>query len=135
VIAIPDGLRQRRPFTPGNTYAVVNKSTGKIEKRARQLLGMAAPDDVSGDKVWWFDFSDVEIPGTYTIVDVDKGLRSVEFEIDDRAYRNVLKHAVRMFFYQRAGLEKTAETAGSDWAMWQAIWAAGSFAAHGESPV
>jgi hypothetical protein len=66
--------------------------------------------------VWWFDFSDVEIPGTYTIVDVDKGLRSVEFEIDDRVYRNVLKHAVRMFFYQRAGFEKTAETAGSDWA-------------------
>src|SRR5260370_26363696 len=73
-------------------------------------------DDVSGDKVWWFDFSDVEIPGTYTIVDVDKGFRSVEFEIDDRVCRNVLKHAVRMFFYQRAGFEKTAETAGSDWA-------------------
>jgi hypothetical protein len=42
-------------------------------------------------------------------VDIDKGLRSVEFEIDDRVYRNVLKHAVRMFFYQRAGFEKTAE--------------------------
>ena len=104
-------------FTPGNTYAVVNKSTGKIEKKGPPIAwNGGATDDVSGDKVWWFDFSDVEIPGTYTIVDVDKGLRSVEFEIDDRAYRNVLKHAVRMFFYQRAGLEKTAETAGSDWA-------------------
>src|SRR5262249_56566717 len=55
-------------------------------------------------------------PGTYTVVDIDKGLRSVEFEIDNHVYRNVLKHAVRMFFYQRAGFEKTAETAGSDWA-------------------
>ena len=40
----------------------------------------------------------------------------VEFEIDDQIYRNVLKHAVRMYFYQRAGFEKTAATAGPDWA-------------------
>ncbi len=31
-------------------------------------------------------------------------------------YRNVLKDATRMYFYQRAGFKKTAETAGSDWA-------------------
>lgn len=36
--------------------------------------------------------------------------------ISDRVYRNVLKHAMRMYFYQRAGFKKTAETAGSDWA-------------------
>jgi endoglucanase len=104
-------------FTPGNTYAVVNRSTGKIVKKGLPIAwNGGATDDVSGDKAWWFDFSDVEIPGTYTVVDIDKGLRSVEFEIDDGVYRNVLKHAVRMFFYQRAGFEKTAETAGSDWA-------------------
>jgi len=31
-------------------------------------------------------------------------------------YRNVIKHAIRMYFYQRAGFEKTAATAGADWA-------------------
>ena len=104
-------------FTPGTTYAVVDKSTGKITKQGPPTAwNGGATDNVSGDKVWWFDFSDVTIPGTYTVVDVDKGLRSVEFEIDDRVYRNVLKHAVRMYFYQRAGFKKTAETAGSDWA-------------------
>src|SRR5215813_3192734 len=104
-------------FTPGTTYAVVDKSTGKITKQGPPpAWNGGATDNVSGDKVWWFDFSDVTIPGTYTVVDVDKGLRSVEFEIDDRVYRNVLKHAVRMYFYQRAGFKKTAETAGSDWA-------------------
>src|SRR6516165_4011490 len=104
-------------FTPGTTYAVVDKSTGKITKQGPPIAWTgSATDEVSGDKVWWFDFSDVEIPGTYTVVDIDKGLRSVEFEIDDRVYRNVLKHAVRMYFYQRAGFKKTAETAGSDWA-------------------
>jgi hypothetical protein len=66
--------------------------------------------------VWWFDFSDVTAPGTYTIVDVEKNVRSVEFEIDDNVYRSVLKHAVRSYYYQRAGFAKTAATAGSDWA-------------------
>jgi endoglucanase len=104
-------------FTPGTTYAVVDKSTGKIVKKGPPTAwNGGATDDVSGDKVWWFDFSDVTIPGTYTVVDVDKGLRSVEFEIDDRVYRDVLKLAVRTYFYQRAGFKKTTETAGSDWA-------------------
>ena len=104
-------------FAPGTTYAVVDKSTGKIVKTGPPVAwNGGATDEVSGDKAWWFDFSDVEIPGTYTVVDIDKGLRSVEFEIDDGVYRNVLKQAVRMFFYQRAGFQKTAETAGSNWA-------------------
>src|SRR5215467_15804886 len=104
-------------FTPGTTYAVVDKSTGKIVKKGPPTAwNGGATDGVSGDKVWWFDFSDIEIPGTYTVVDIEKGLRSVEFEIDDSVYRNVLKHAVRMYFYQRAGFKKTAETAGADWA-------------------
>jgi hypothetical protein len=104
-------------FTPGTTYALVDKSTGKIVKKGPPTAwNGGATDAVSGDKAWWFDFSDIEIPGTYTVVDIEKGLRSVEFKIDDSVYRNVLKHAVRMYFYQRAGFKKTAETAGSDWA-------------------
>src|SRR5262245_42699260 len=104
-------------FTPGQNYAVVNRITGAIIKRGTPTAwNNGATDVVSGDKVWWFDFSDVTTPGTYTIVDLDKGIRSVEFEIDDRVYRSVLKHAVRMYFYQRAGFEKTAATAGADWA-------------------
>src|SRR5690606_34122140 len=31
-------------------------------------------------------------------------------------YRSVLKHAVRSYYYQRAGQEKLAEHAGADWA-------------------
>ena len=95
---------------------VVIVSVEIAEKCGDVPMRGGATDDVSGDKVWWFDFSDVEVPGTYTVVDIEKGFRSVEFQIDDRVYRNVLKHAVRMYFYQRAGFNKAAETAGSDWA-------------------
>jgi endoglucanase len=104
-------------FTPGPTYALVAKSTGQIVKKGAPVAwNGGATDTVSGDKVWWFDFSDITQPGTYTILDVGKGVRSGEFDINDGVYRNVLRAAVRMFFYQRAGFAKTAETAGAAWA-------------------
>ena len=81
-------------FTPGATYALVDQSTRKIAKRGPPTpWNGGATDSVSGDKVWWFDFSDVKTPGTYAVVDIDKGLRSPEFQIDDRVYRNALKRA------------------------------------------
>jgi hypothetical protein len=104
-------------FTPGTIYAVVDQSTGKIVKQGPPTVWSGgATDKVSGDKAWWFDFSDISTPGTYAVVDLDKGLQSVKFAIDDGVYRQVLKHAVRMYFYQRAGFKKTAETAGPNWA-------------------
>jgi endoglucanase len=103
-------------FTPGANYAVVDRSGNVIKQGTPTAWNRGATDDVSGDRVWWFDFSDVTTPGTYRVIDMDKGVRSVEFEIDDKVYRSVLKQAVRMFFYQRAGFEKTAATAGADWA-------------------
>jgi hypothetical protein len=104
-------------FTPGAQYTVVDKASGKTVKQgAPTAWNGGATDTACGDKVWWFDFSDVTTPGTYTVNDVDKKVRSVEFDIDDNVYRSVLKHAVRMFFYQRAGFAKSAATAGADWA-------------------
>ena len=104
-------------FTPGATFALVDRSTGKIAKRGPPApWNGGATDSVSGDKVWWFDFSEVTTPGTYAVVDIDKGFRSPEFQIDDQVYRIILKHAIRMYFYQRAGFKKTAETVGPDWA-------------------
>ena len=64
-------------------------------------------DASSGDQVWHFDFSQLTAPGTYEIVDPTANQRSARFEIDDNVYRNVLIQAVRMFYYQRAGQEKT----------------------------
>nr|WP_297384426.1 glycoside hydrolase family 9 protein [uncultured Roseateles sp.] len=73
-------------------------------------------DDSSGDQVWHFDFSQVTAPGTYEIVDPTANQRSARFEIGDNVYRNVLIQAVRMFYYQRAGQEKTVANAGVGWA-------------------
>ena len=104
-------------FTPGSSYAVVEQSTRKIVKQGPPIAwNGGVTDEVSGDRVWWFDFSDIAIPGTYAIVDIERGLRSPDFRIDDNVYRDVLKHALRAYFYQRAGFKKTAQAAGPDWA-------------------
>jgi endoglucanase len=118
VIRDPEvGYDNAAHFTPGALYALVDQSTGKIAKQGPPVpWNGGATDSVSGDKVWWFDFSDVTTPGTYAVVDLDKGLRSPKFQIDDRVYRKVLKSATRMYFYQRGGFKKTAETAGPSWA-------------------
>ena len=95
----------------------MSKATGKSVKDGEPVVwNSGATDTSSGDKAWWFDFTDVTAPGTYTVVDNDKNVRSVEFDIDDNVYRSVLKHAVRMFYYQRAGIAKTATYAGADFA-------------------
>lgn len=104
-------------FEPGGQYAVVNVDTGDTV-----LTGEAVPwndgatDQVSGDVAYWFDFSELTTPGTYYVLDVERNRRSVHFVVSDNVYRSVLKHAVRTFFYQRAGHEKSAEHAGEEWA-------------------
>jgi endoglucanase len=104
-------------FTPGKTYALVAKATGQMVKKGTPVpWNGGATDGISGDRAWWFDFSDVKQPGTYVVLDTDTGLHSGEFDISDSVYRNVLQAAVRMFYYQRAGFAKTAATAGAAWA-------------------
>ena len=54
--------------------------------------------------------------GTYYVLDVEQDVRSSEFEISDSVYNEVLKQAMRTFFYQRAGQDKPAQYAGEGWA-------------------
>ena len=110
------GYDSTATFVPGNAYTLLELSTGKVIKRAAPTPWRTGRlDPISGDAAWWFDFSDVVTPGRYTVVDLEKGLRSANFAIGDNVYRDVMKHAVRAFFYQRAGFEKKPEFAGRNW--------------------
>jgi len=111
------GFDQAESFTPGTTYAVIKKSNGQeVMSGALTNWNSGTTDASSGDKVKWFDFSSVTDPGKYYILDVSKNLRSFEFEIREDVYEEMLRHAVRTFFYQRAGFAKTATYAGAAWA-------------------
>ncbi len=70
----------------------------------------------SGDKAWWFDFSSVTTPGTYYVFDIGNNLASFKFDIRDDIYSDVLRAAMRMYFYNRCGAEKKAEFAGTNYA-------------------
>ena len=104
-------------FTPGPVYVVVDANSGNHVFRGTPVRWNSGNTDVSsGDKVWHFDFSGVTQTGKYYVLDSVKNERSYEFEISHLVYNEVLKQAVRMFFYQRAGFAKEAQYAGSGWA-------------------
>lgn len=104
-------------FSPGKSYALVDAVSGKqVLSAAVTPWNNGATDASSGDKAWWFDFSKVTQPGTYYVLDVDNAVRSDTFDISDTVYREVLKRAVRMLFYQRVGQAKDAQWAGAGWA-------------------
>src|SRR5271165_2618534 len=76
------GYDSNSHFAPGKRYALIDRSTGEIVKQGPPIVwNGGATDEISGDKAWWFDFSEVTAPGRYAIEDIERGLRSPEFRI------------------------------------------------------
>ncbi|MDR1729706.1 MAG: glycoside hydrolase family 9 protein [Prevotellaceae bacterium] len=110
------GFDSNESFTPGATYRVVNASTEEaVYEGTPSLFNHGTTDEASGDKIWWFDFSSVTEPGEYYVLDAENNVKSHSFLISEDIYNDLLKYAVRTFFYQRAGHEKPAQYAGVDW--------------------
>lgn len=110
------GFDADRPFTPGNSYQLVNLSNNEVVKTAAPVQwNQGATSIASGDRIWWFDFSEVTAPGDYAIIDSSHRLRSPQFRIAPDVYKEVLKHAFRTFFYQRAGFAKELPYAEAGW--------------------
>jgi endoglucanase len=104
-------------YTPGSKYQVIDAATKAVvsELSATPWNG-GAVDPKSGDRAWRVDFSTLTAPGVYYLLDVDGKVRSDSFRVAEDVYRLALRHALRTFFYQRAGFEKKAEFAGAGWA-------------------
>jgi hypothetical protein len=111
------GFDADESFTPGSTYSLVNSLSGEIVFSASPVVWKSGTTDPSsGDKVWTFNFSTITQKGRYYILDAEKNLKSFDFEISPVVYREVLKQAVRFFFYQRVGFAKESQYAGIGWA-------------------
>jgi endoglucanase len=103
-------------FTPGDRYQVRRVDDAEPVLTAAPTPWKAgAVDALSGDRGWWFDFSSLTMPGRYFVYDVARNARSATFSIDPHVYRNVLKAAMRMYYYQRSALAKTESFAGACW--------------------
>ncbi|MEW4925524.1 glycoside hydrolase family 9 protein [Algibacter sp. 2305UL17-15] len=111
------GFDASESFFPSNTYALVDATSNTQVFTANLTSFKSGTEDTSsGDRTWWFDFSSYEVSGTYYVLDINQNLKSFDFVINDNVYEDVLKHAVRTFFYQRAGFAKDAQYAGAKWA-------------------
>src|SRR5690606_14783076 len=86
------------------SYSIVSAEDGQevLQVTPTQWNG-GAVDESSGDAADWLDFSALETPGEYYVVDSEHGVRSARFTIGQDVYRDVLTQALRTFYYQRAG--------------------------------
>jgi len=61
----------------------------------------------SGDRGWWLDFSALETPGAYYILDPIHEEQSAVFEIRNDIYTSIMRTAGRMFYYNRCNAPKS----------------------------
>ncbi|MEO8148109.1 MAG: glycoside hydrolase family 9 protein [Bacteroidia bacterium] len=110
------GYNSNLPFMPGTSYSVRRASDNVAVFTANiTAWNGGATHQQSGDKVWWFDFSSVTAPGDYYVYDAVNNVRSYTFTIGDGSYNDVLKAAMKMFYYQRCGVSKATAYSGSKW--------------------
>lgn len=116
IIAPQKGFNGGNSVTPNNTYQVRDAKSGKVVYSGNITSWQKGRiDSQSGDKGWWFDFSVVKTPGSYFISDPKNQQKSFKFEIKQDVYKNVLKAAMRMYFYQRSGFAKKQPYADAKW--------------------
>lgn len=102
-----EGWNAAQELVPGKIYEVRSWDDGKL-----MLSGAPVPwnqgvvQKTSGDRGSWFDFSVVGNEGSYCIVDRENGLRSYRFDIKRSVYKDVLRAATKMFYFQRANFAK-----------------------------
>ncbi|WP_111642249.1 glycoside hydrolase family 9 protein [Marinimicrobium alkaliphilum] len=110
------GFDADQSFSPGATYQLIDVVSDEVVyESAPTAWDTGRTADIAGDRVWWFDFSSVSAPGRYYVLDVEQGVASPAFDINDTVYRDVLMHAVRTFYYQRAGFAKETPYAEAGW--------------------
>lgn len=110
------GYDSDESYQPSQEISLVDSNDDVVFTATATQWNNGNTDASSGDKVWWFDFSSVTTPGSYTVVDVEQGLKSATFSINENIYKEVLKHAFRTFLYQRAGYEKQPPYIPLEWA-------------------
>jgi len=105
-----------RDYIPGDEISLVDANTNQIIFSSQpEEYDFGTTDPLSGDKIWSFDFSSHETPGSYYIYDAVNNTRSASFDISENIYENVLRETFRTFVYQRSGFEKTAEIVGENY--------------------
>jgi endoglucanase len=101
------GWNANQDLSPGPLYEVRSWDDGKLVfSGAPQPWSQGAVQKTSGDRGSWFDFSFLSREGSYCVVDRHNRLRSHRFDIGRSVYRDVLRAATRVYYFQRANFAK-----------------------------
>src|SRR5687767_13198620 len=88
------GFDQALSYTPGGTLQLRNSSNHALVFSGPATAWHNGDTyDQSGDKIWWFDFSSVNTPGSYYVYDPVNNKSSFTFNISNNVYDDVLKQA------------------------------------------
>ena len=117
VISDPQkGFNAGDRFTPGPVLELRRVADGaSIFRGAPEEFNRGKTDAISGDRGWWFDFTAVKNPGEYYVFDPGLGVRSHVVRIGPGVYRDALRAAVRVFYYQREATAHVAPWAEAPW--------------------
>jgi endoglucanase len=117
VLANPQqGFNAGASYMPGSVLEVREwESDEIIFSGAPQIWNSGATHTQSGDRGWWFDFSTVKREGTYYLYDTERALGSYQFEIREDIYFDVLKTALKMYYYNRCTIAKVEPYADRRW--------------------
>ncbi|MEK0317318.1 glycoside hydrolase family 9 protein [Cohnella sp. 56] len=111
------GFNAADAYTPGSTMQVRRVSDDAVVfSGAPTVWNGGRTQEKSGDRGWWFDFSQVTAVGDYYIYDPAGNVKSYNFTISPDVYKEVLKAAIKTFYYQRIGTPHLAQHAGAAFA-------------------
>ena len=110
------GYDKADKFGPGSLYQIRSADDGHVVFAGMPAeWNSGATQASSGDRGWWFDFSSVTAPGAYFVFDSQRNVRSATFNIGQRVYKDILKAAMRTYFYQRSSFAKRRPFADACW--------------------
>ncbi|HVU24930.1 MAG TPA: glycoside hydrolase family 9 protein [Opitutus sp.] len=110
------GFNARDHFKPGRQLELRRATDDSVVLQDAPVpFDAGQTDALSGDRGWWFDFTPVTAPGRYYIFDPATHARSPEFRIAPDVFADVLRAAVRVFYYQREGTAHVAPWADAPW--------------------
>ncbi|MFD2334492.1 glycoside hydrolase family 9 protein [Cohnella sp. GCM10020058] len=111
------GFNAADAYTPGGTLEVRRVSDDSVAfSGAPKVWNNGKTQEKSGDRGWWFDFSEITATGDYYIYDPANNFKSYDFTISPDVYKDVLKAAIKTYYYQRIGTPHLAQHAGAAFA-------------------
>ncbi len=100
-------------YTPGQIQVVDALSNAVRWSGTAVQWNGGAVHGLSGDRCWRLDFSALQTPGTYRLIDTTNGDASATFRIATNVYTELLRLTTRVFFHQRANVAKSRRHAGN----------------------